>query len=29
MGVNLSDDDKMMLESLYWWDIPTLFRCPT
>ncbi len=28
MGVNLSDDDKMMMESLYWWDIPTLFRCP-
>jgi guanidinopropionase len=28
MSVTLSDDDKMMLESLYWWDIPTLFRCP-
>ena len=28
MSVNLSDDDKMMMESLYWWDIPTLFRCP-
>lgn len=24
----LSSTDKMMLESLYWWDIPTLFRCP-
>ncbi len=28
MNENLSADDKMMLESLYWWDIPTLFRCP-
>ena len=28
MSENLSDDDKMMLEGLYWWDIPTLFRCP-
>ncbi|MCP4876214.1 MAG: agmatinase [Gammaproteobacteria bacterium] len=28
MTVEISDDDKMMLESLYWWDIPTLFRCP-
>ena len=25
---HLSDTDKMMLESLYWWDIPTLFRAP-
>ena len=25
---HLSDSDKMMLESLYWWDIPTLFRTP-
>ena len=25
---HLSDSDKMMLESLYWWDIPTLFRAP-
>ncbi len=24
----LSQDDAMMLESLYWWGIPTLFRCP-
>ncbi len=24
----LSDADKMMLDSLYWWDIPTLFRAP-
>ena len=26
--MNLSNEDKMMLEGLYWWDIPTLFRCP-
>ena len=25
---HLSDSDKMMLESLYWLDIPTLFRTP-
>ncbi len=24
----LSDQDRMMVEGLYWWDIPTLFRCP-
>ncbi len=24
----LSPDDRMMVEGLYWWDIPTLFRCP-
>ncbi len=24
----LSEQDQMMLEGLYWWDIPTLFRCP-
>jgi guanidinopropionase len=24
----LSEQDRMMLEGLYWWDIPTLFRCP-
>ncbi len=28
MSVELSDSDKLMMESLYWWDIPTLFRCP-
>ena len=25
---NLSSADKIMMESLYCWDIPTLFRCP-
>lgn len=25
---SLSPTDQLMLESLYWWDIPTLFRCP-
>lgn len=24
----LSEQDRMMVEGLYWWDIPTLFRCP-
>lgn len=24
----LDASDRMMLESLYWWDIATLFRCP-
>ena len=24
----LLGDDTMMLESLYWWGIPSLFRCP-
>lgn len=24
----ITESDKLMLESLYWWDIPTLFRCP-
>ena len=28
MSENLSAEDRMMLEGLYWWDIPTLFRCP-
>ena len=28
MNRPLSDEDRMMLEGLYWWDIPTLFRCP-
>ena len=27
-GIELSPSDQMMLEGLYWWDIPTLFRCP-
>ena len=27
-GIELSPSDQMMVESLYWWDIPTLFRCP-
>ena len=22
-----SDEDKIMMETLYWWGIPTLFRC--
>ncbi|MFT7533255.1 MAG: hypothetical protein ACI9FD_004290, partial [Gammaproteobacteria bacterium] len=26
--MTLSKEDKLMMESLYWWDIPTLFRCP-
>jgi len=25
-GVN--ESDQMMLEGLYWWDIPSFFRCP-
>ena len=25
---DLSADDKMMVESLYWWGVPSLFRCP-
>ena len=24
----ISDEDKIMMETLYWWGIPTLFRCP-
>jgi guanidinopropionase len=24
----LSPTDRMMVEGLYWWGIPTLFRCP-
>jgi hypothetical protein len=26
----MSDDatDRMMMETLYWWGVPTLFRCP-
>ena len=28
MTDTISADDKMMLEGLYWWDIPTLFRAP-
>ena len=24
----LSHDDALMVESLYWWGIPTFFRCP-
>src|SRR5437660_10390557 len=27
-GIELSPTDQMMLEGLYWWDIPTFFRCP-
>ncbi len=23
----ISDEDKIMMETLYWWGIPTLFRC--
>jgi guanidinopropionase len=22
------DTDRMMMETLYWWGVPTLFRCP-
>jgi guanidinopropionase len=28
MGDDISTDDQMMLDGLYWWDIPSLFRCP-
>jgi guanidinopropionase len=24
----ITEKDKLIMESLYWWDIPTLFRCP-
>ena len=27
-GKPLQRHDQLMLESLYWWDIPTFFRCP-
>jgi len=23
----ISDEDKITMETLYWWGIPTLFRC--
>ena len=23
----LSKEDQMMMETMYWWGIPTLFRC--
>ena len=23
----ISEEDKIMMETLYWWGIPTLFRC--
>ena len=23
----ISDEDQIMMETLYWWGIPTLFRC--
>jgi guanidinopropionase len=28
MSDDISADDQMMLNGLYWWDIPSLFRCP-
>jgi hypothetical protein len=28
MNDEISASDRLMLESLYWWDVPTLFRCP-
>ena len=29
MGIKgLTSADELMLQSLYWWDIPTFFRCP-
>lgn len=28
MNEEISAQDRMMLDGLYWWDIPTLFRCP-
>jgi len=26
--IELSPSDRLMIEGLYWWDIPTFFRCP-
>ena len=28
MDDDLTPHDEIMMESLYWWGIPTLFRCP-
>ena len=28
MTGEISSSDQLMLESLYWWDIASLFRCP-
>lgn len=28
MSDELTPEDELMLSSLYWWGIPTLFRCP-
>ncbi len=28
MTIKLSPSDQLMVDGLYWWDIPTLFRCP-
>lgn len=28
MNEEISATDRMMLEGLYWWDIPSLFHCP-
>ncbi|MFP6730684.1 MAG: arginase family protein [Alphaproteobacteria bacterium] len=28
MSDELTPDDELMLSSLYWWGIPSLFRCP-
>ena len=25
--MNYSDNDKMMMDTMYWWGIPSLFRC--
>jgi guanidinopropionase len=25
---HLSESDRMMVEGLYWWGVPTFFRCP-
>ena len=25
---SLPPDDRMMVEGLYWWGVPSLFRCP-
>ncbi|MEM7406335.1 MAG: arginase family protein [Pseudomonadota bacterium] len=25
--MDISASDRLMMESLYWWDVPTLFRC--
>ena len=26
--MSASDNDRLMMETLYWWGVPTLFRAP-